>query len=183
MSEKTYQQLNKFELPQNFRGKGAIAVQAWWLVQSTLFACSPQFMYGWRRFLLRSFGAKIGSKVIIRPTARIQFPWKVSIGDHSWIGDEVILYSLGDIQIGSDVVISQRSYICTGTHDAFKTTFDISSHKIIIEDQCWLATDVFVAPGVTIGRGTVIGARSSVFKNLPNGKICMGQPAIVIKDR
>lgn len=180
---KTYQQLNKFQLPPNFRGKGAVIVQLWWLVQGTLFACSPQFMYGWRRFLLRSFGATIGKNVIIRPTVRAQFPWKISIGDNSWIGDEVILYSLGEIKIGNNVVISQRSYICTGTHDAFKETFDISSHKIIIEDQCWLATDVFVAPGIIIGRGTVVGARSSVFKSLPAGKICMGQPAQVIKDR
>jgi putative colanic acid biosynthesis acetyltransferase WcaF len=180
---KNYQQLDQFQLPQNFRGKSAVTVQLWWLVQSTLFACSPQFMYGWRRFLLRLFGAKIGKNVIIRPTARIQFPWKVQIGDYSWIGDEVILYSLGSIEIGNDVVISQRCYICTGTHDAFKTTFDISSHKITIQDQCWLATDVFVAPGITIGRGSVVGARSSVFKDLPAGKICMGQPATVIKDR
>ncbi|KQC32389.1 acyl transferase [Nonlabens sp. YIK11] len=179
----TYQKLDQFKLPTNFRGRSALTVQLWWLVQSTLFACSPQFMYGWRRFLLRAFGAKIGRNVIVRPTARFQFPWKISIGHNSWIGDEVNLYSLGKIEIGDDVVISQRSYICTGTHDPFKHTFDISSHKIIIEDQCWLATDVFVAPGVTIGRGTVIGARSSVFKNLPSGKVCMGSPAVVIKDR
>jgi len=180
---KQYQQLNQFKLPHNFRGRSALTVQLWWLVQGTLFGCSPQFMYSWRRFLLRSFGAKIGKKVIIRPTARVQFPWKIAIGNNSWIGDEVNLYSLGEIEIGNNVVISQRSYVCTGTHDPFKTTFDISSHKIVIDDQCWLATDVFVAPGITIGRGTVVGARSGVFKDLPAGKICMGQPAVVIKDR
>ena len=178
-----YQKLDQFQLPQNFRGRSAVTVQLWWLIQSTLFAYSPQFMYGWRRFLLRLFGAKIGKNVIIRPSSKIQFPWKVTVGNDSWIGDEVNLYSLGEIEIGGHVVISQRSYICTGTHDAFKETFDISSQNITIEDQCWLATDVFVAPGVTIGRGTVVGARSSVFKDLPAGKICMGQPAMVIKDR
>jgi putative colanic acid biosynthesis acetyltransferase WcaF len=180
---KQYQHLNQFKLPPNFRGRGAVTVQLWWLVQSTLFAWSPQFMYSWRRFLLRLFGARIGEKVIIRPTAHIQFPWKVQIGDHSWIGDEVNLYSLGNIKIGSNVVISQRSYICTGTHDPRSLSFDICGHEIIIEDQCWIATDVFVAPGITIGRGTLVAARSSVFKNLPGGKICMGSPALVIKDR
>lgn len=140
-------------------------------------------MYGWRRFLLRCFGAHIGTQVIIRPTARIQFPWKVRIGNHSWIGDQVHLYSLGPITIGNDVVISQRSYICTGSHDAQDIKFAIFHKRIAIEDQCWLATDVFVAPGVTIGRGTVVGARSNVFKDLPAGKICMGSPAKVIKDR
>jgi putative colanic acid biosynthesis acetyltransferase WcaF len=180
---KQYQHLNKFTLPPNFRGKGAITVQLWWLVQGSLFAWSPQFLYGWRRFLLRLFGAEIGKNVIIRPTARVQFPWKVKIGDHSWIGDEVNLYSLGEIEIGENVVISQRSYICTGTHDPHSLTFDIYGHKITIEDQCWIATDVFVGPGITIGRGTLIGARSSVYKKLPAGKICMGNPAQIIKDR
>ncbi|MDP5076770.1 MAG: putative colanic acid biosynthesis acetyltransferase [Nonlabens sp.] len=180
---KIHQQLDSFELPAHFRGRGAFTVQLWWLVQSTLFAWSPQFMYGWRRFLLRCFGAKVGSKVIIRPTARLQFPWKVKLGDYCWIGDDVVLYSLGEIEIGANTVISQRSYICTGTHDMNVPSFDIYSLKIIIEEQCWIATDVFVAPGVTIGRGTVVGARSSVFKNLPAGKICMGNPAKVVKDR
>jgi len=180
---KKYQQLDKFQLPQNFRGKGAVTVQLWWLVQSTLFAWSPQFMYAWRRFLLRAFGAKIGKKVIIRPTVRTQFPWKVSIGDHSWIGDDVVLYSLGEIEIGAHVVISQKSYICTGTHNSTAEKFDIYAHKVIIEDQCWIATDVYVAPGITIGRGTLVGARSSVFKDLPSGKICLGSPAQVVKDR
>lgn len=179
----TYQQLDKFKLPNNFRGRNAIIVQLWWFVQSTLFAWSPQFMYGWRRFLLRSFGATIGKKVIIRPTATATYPWKLKIGDYSWIGDEVVLYSLGEIEIGAHTVISQRSYICTGTHDMNVPSFDISSLKIIIEEQCWIATDVFVSPGVTIGRGTVVGARSGVFKDLPAGKICLGNPAIPVKDR
>lgn len=180
---KTYQQLNQFKLPQNFRGRNAITVQLWWLVQSTLFAWSPQFMYGWRRFLLRCFGAAIGKKVIIRPTAVVTYPWKLKIGDYSWIGDHVVLYSLGEIEIGAHTVISQRSYICTGTHDTGAIAFNISGHKITIESQCWIATDVFVSPGITIGRGTLVGARSSVFKDLPAGKICLGNPAIPVKDR
>ena len=140
-------------------------------------------MYGWRRFLLRSFGAKIGRDVIIRPSAQITYPWKVEIGDYSWIGDDVVLYSLGDIEIGSNTVISQRSYLCTGSHDYASNNFDIYSKKIIIGSKCWLATDVYVAPFVSIGDGTVVGARSSVFKSLPSNKICIGSPAKPIKDR
>ena len=102
------QLLNTFKLPKNFRGKNAFVVQLWWLVQSLLFKNSPQLLYGFRRFILRMFGAKIGKKVIIRPTVRITYPWKVSIGDYSWIGDDVVLYSLGEIEIGRNVVISQR---------------------------------------------------------------------------
>ena len=170
-------------MPPDFRGKPGWYIQLWWLVQALLFKTSPQFLYGWRRFLLRSFGAKVGKGVILRPSVHTQFPWKVTIGDFSWIGDEVVLYSLGDILIGSNVVVSQRSYLCTGSHHYDRPAFDIYSVPIVIEDECWLATDVYVAPGVTIGKGTVVGARSSVFKSLPAGKICTGSPARVVKER
>lgn len=177
------QELNKFKLPRNFRGKSSIVVQLWWFTDFFFFKLSPQIMYGWRRFLLRLFGAKIGKNVIIRPSVSITYPWKVVIGDYSWIGDDVSLYSLGDIEIGNNVVISQKSYLCAASHDYGKEDFPIWSKKITIEDECWLATDVYVAPGVTVGKGTVVGARSSVFKDLPSEKICMGSPARIIKSR
>lgn len=178
-----YQDLSKFELPSGFRGASAIKVQLWWVVQGTLFSWSPQFMYGWRRFLLKLFGAQIGKGVIIRPSAKITYPWKLKIGDYSWIGDEVTLYTLGEIEIGSSSVVSQMSYLCAASHDYGKPEFPIFGEKITIEDECWLATDVYVAPGITIGKGTVVGARSSVFKDLPTGMICVGTPAKSIKPR
>jgi putative colanic acid biosynthesis acetyltransferase WcaF len=177
------QLLNTFKLPENFRGKNAFIVQLWWIVQGTFFRMSPQFMYGFRRFLLRLFGAKIGKKVIIRPTVRITYPWKVSIGNYSMVGDDVVLYSLGDIEIGDNVVISQKSYLCTGSHDYLQIDFPIFAKKITIENQCWLATDVFVAPGITIKEGTVVGSRSSVYKDLPANKVCVGNPAKIIRER
>jgi len=178
-----YQNLNTYQTPKDFRGRSKVTVQLWWIVQATLFRLSPQFMYGWRRFLLRSFGAKIGKGVIVRPSAQITYPWKLTIGDYSWIGDEVVLYTLGEIEIGANTVISQRSYICTGTHDYSSSDFRIYAEKITIGDKCWLATDVYVAPNVTIGNGTVVGARSSVFKDLPAAMICIGNPAKPVKDR
>lgn len=178
-----FQNLSSFELPVNFRGKPKWLVQLWWAAQSIFIKCSPQFMYGWRRFLLRCFGADIGKGALIRPSVHIQYPWKVAIGEHSWIGDEVILYSLGEIKIGRNTVISQRSYLCTGSHDYNRKEFPIYAKPIIIGKECWIATDVYVAPGVVIGEGTVVGARSSVFNSLPPGKICFGSPAKIIKDR
>lgn len=177
------QDLSTFSLPDNFRGKPAWIVQLWWIVQSTLFACSPQFMFGWRRFLLRSFGAKIGINVLIRPSARITFPWKVTIGNYSWIGDEVVLYSLGEIEIGNNAVVSQRSYLCTASHDFQKKSFDIYSQKIKIEPQAWIAANVFIGPGVTIGKGCVVGACSSVFSDLPEKMVCIGTPAKPVHPR
>ena len=177
------QDIAAFRLPRNFRGRPGWYVQVWWLVQSTLFACSPQFMYGWRRFIARCFGAKIGRNVLLRPSVKITYPWRVKIGDYSWVGDDVVLYSLDDIEIGANVVVSQRSYICAASHDYSRPTFDMIAKRITICDEAWLATDVFVAPGVTIGRGAVIGARSSVFGDMPQQMVCVGTPAKPIRTR
>jgi putative colanic acid biosynthesis acetyltransferase WcaF len=179
----SYQQLDKFQVPPGFRGRSSIYVQLWWLVQSTLFAMSPQAMYGWRAWLLRLFGAKIGRGAVIRPSVKIPYPWKLTVGDHCHIGDEVHLYTYGEIEIGNCVVISQRSYICTGSHDYTSPTFDLLAEKIVIEAESWVAADVFVAPGVRIGRGAVVGARSSVFHDVPPGTVSMGTPAKVIGER
>lgn len=177
------QDLRQFRLPDGFRGRPAWYVQLWWLVQATVFAWSPQVLYGWRRWLLRCFGAKIGKDVVIRPSVRVTYPWKLSVGDYSWIGDDVVLYTLGNIDIGTNTVVSQRSYICTGSHDHRRPAFDIYAKAIRIGDEAWLATDVFVAPGVEIGAGTVVGARSSVFESLPPGMIALGTPARVVGPR
>lgn len=177
------QNLADFQLPDNFRGRPGWYVQFWWVVQSIFFGLSPQFMYAWRRWLLRLFGAKIGKMVLIRSTARVTYPWKVTIGDFSWIGDDVTLYSLGEISLGNNVVVSQRAYLCTASHDYSKPNFDINSAPIQIMDNAWLATDVFVAPGVTVCEGAVVGARSSVFHDIPPMTVCVGTPARPIKQR
>lgn len=140
-------------------------------------------MYGWRRFLLKLFGAKIGNNVIIRPSARITYPWKLTVGDNSWIGDNVDLYTLGEIAIGKNSVISQRSYLCTGSHDFTKVDFPIYAKPIIIHDSVWVATDVFIAPGVTVHKNVVVGARSSVFNDLAEDYVYLGTPAKPIKPR
>lgn len=178
-----FQDINKFKVPNYFRGKRIFIVQLWWLVELFLFRPSPQFLYCWRNFLLRVFGAKIGEKVLIRPTVRTTYPWKLSIGDYTWIGDDVVLYSLGEINIGSNVVVSQKSYLCTGSHDYQKPTFDIYAQPITIEDEVWVASDVFLSPGVTIGKGAVVGVRSTVLHDLPAGMICFGNPAKPVKPR
>ena len=178
-----YQRLDLFRLPGNFRGRGVFTVQLWWIVQATLFKCSPQFAYGFRAWLLRAFGAAVGRGVIIRPTVTVTYPWKVVIGDYAWVGDDVVLYSLGEIDIGANAVVSQRTYLCSGDHDFSRVDFPIRSRKVTIGAQAWLAADVFVAPGVTIGEGTVIGARSSVFRDMPSGMVCFGYPCVPVKNR
>ena len=177
------QDLSRFTMPPGFRGRSAWVVQLWWLTQSLLFHSSPQFAFGFRRFLLRLFGADIGHKVLLRPSVTITYPWKVSIGDYAWVGDDVVLYSLGEIDIGAHSVVSQRSYLCAGDHDFQSETFAIRARRIVLGQRVWVATDVFVAPGVTIGDGTVVGARSSVFTDLPAEMVCVGCPAKAVKPR
>jgi putative colanic acid biosynthesis acetyltransferase WcaF len=175
--ENQFQDLRNFQVPKGFRGRPGWVVQLWWLVQWFLFRPSPQVLYSWRRFLLRLFGAHIGHQVLIRPTALVTYPWKLRIGDYSWIGDDVVLYSLGEITIGQHTVVSQRSYLCAGTHDYTAPGFDITGPPITLGDQVWIAADVFVGPGVEIGTGSVVGARSTVLESLPGGMLCYGHPA------
>ncbi len=175
-AEPVWQDLARFRLPPGFRGRSAWVVQLWWLVQSLLFQPSPQFAFGFRNALLRLFGARIGRGARIRPSASITYPWKLEIGDRAWIGDQVVLYSLGPIRIGADAVISQRSYLCAADHDPEDPAFAIRARPVVVESQAWVAADCFLAPGVTIGRGAVIGARSSVFSAMPAGMVCFGSP-------
>jgi putative colanic acid biosynthesis acetyltransferase WcaF len=148
-----------------------------------LFAASPQALYGWRRFLLRLFGAKVGKGVMIRPSVRVVYPWKLEICDYAWIGDRVELYTLETIKIGAHSVISQDSYICTGTHDYLDPSFAIKALPITIGAEAWLASQVFVCPGVTIGRGAVIGARSLVLSDIPPMMVAHGHPAKIAGKR
>ena len=178
-----FQRLDLFKLPPGFRGRGALFVQLWWLVQALIVKPLPQMFYPVRRSLLRAFGAEIGSGVLIRPGVEITYPWKVTIGNNSWIGDDVTLYSLGPIAIGANTVISQNSYICAADHDCSDIRFPIRERPINIGEQVWIASDVWIGPGVTVADGVVVGARSTVTKDLPPGMICIGAPCKPIRPR
>ena len=145
-------------------------------MQATVFPLTLHADHRPRRFLLRLFGARIGRAVVVRPTARFTYPWKVTIGDYSWIGDNVVFYSLDQITVGRHCVISQKGYLCTGSHSIDDPTFRLEHAPIIIGNGAWLASDCFVGPGVTVGANTIVGSRSSVLKSLPSGYICYGSP-------
>lgn len=158
------------------RGRSGWFILLWWFVQAITFPLTPHPFNAIRSAILRLFGAKVGKGVIIRPTARFTFPWKVEIGDYSWIGDDVVFYSLDQIRVGTHCVISQKSYLCTGSHDIQDPAFGLKTAGITIGNGVWVATDCFVAPGVEIGANAVIGVRSSVFKNIPAEQVCWGNP-------
>ena len=175
--------LKHYNSSQHDRGRASWVVILWWLIQGVFFPLSLHNLNGFRSWLLRLFGAKIGRGVVIRPSARFTYPWKVTIGDYSWIGDDAVLYSVDHIAIGSHCVVSQKSYLCTGSHEVTDSNFSLITAPIHIGNGVWIASDCFVAPGVAIGANTVIGARSSVFGNIPAQKIAWGSPCSVYRDR
>lgn len=158
------------------RGRPNWFILLWWLVQAVALPLSPHNAHGFRCWLLRRFGAKIGAEVKIRPTARFTYPWKLEIGDCSWIGDDVVLYSLDRIAIGTQCVISQECYLCTGSHDSQDRAFALKTAPIEVGNGVWIAADCFIGPGVKIGANAVVGARSSVLSNLPEGQVAWGTP-------
>ncbi|HQY87297.1 MAG TPA: WcaF family extracellular polysaccharide biosynthesis acetyltransferase, partial [Tepidisphaeraceae bacterium] len=155
----------------------------WMIVQLTLFRPSFHNWYGWRRFLLKLFGAKIGRGVRIRPTVKVEIPWNLEIGDNSIVGDYAILYSLGKITLGKRVIISQYAHLCAGTHDYRYKSFPLIRPPITVGDEAWIAADAFVGPNVTIGKRAVLGARASAFRDIAPEMIAAGSPAREIKPR
>jgi putative colanic acid biosynthesis acetyltransferase WcaF len=164
-------------------GRSRFLVLLWFTIQDTLFRFSPVPCYGFRRWLLKLFGCRIGKGVVVRPRARLHYPWRIEIGDYASVGDDVWLYSIAPITIGSHAVISQRSFLCTASHDYLDPHFKTTSAPIVVGDGVWIAADVFINPGVTIGDNAVIGARSSVFQDMPGDKICYGSPCRPVRER
>ena len=155
----------------------------WDLVGQPLMRITFHNWYGLRRRLLNLFGAQIHPTARIRPSVRISYPWRLKVGAHTAVGDNAILFCLGPITIGSRCTISQYAHVCSGSHDYTTRAMTLVAKPILIEDDAWIAADVFVGPGVRIGRDTLVGARSTVFHSLPDGMICGGDNAHPIRPR
>jgi putative colanic acid biosynthesis acetyltransferase WcaF len=181
MEANRFQDLSRFG--GTARGREAWRAQLWWLFQALFVLPTPQYLFGWRRFALILFGAKIGKHVLIRPGVRVTYPWNLTIGDYVWIGDNTTLYSVAEISIGSHSVISQEAYLCAGTHDYQDVSFRFVSAPISIAEECWIATRAYIGPGVKIGHAAVIGAGSIVMKCVDPRTIVVGNPAKVVGTR
>jgi putative colanic acid biosynthesis acetyltransferase WcaF len=154
-----------------------------WTLMQPLFRFSPRPCFGWRRFLLRCFGAKLGRDVHVYPSAMIYFPWNLEAGDESAIGEYAFIYNLGPVTIGARATVSHRTHLCAGTHDHTKPDFPLLRPPIAICAQAWICADAFVGPGVTIGEGAIVGAGSVVMKDVKPWMIAVGNPARTIKRR
>lgn len=138
---------------------------------------------GWKRFLLRLFGAKIDSTAVVYSSARVYYPANLIMGRYACLASDVDCYNVDIIRIGANTTVSQGAYLCTASHDITNPLNPLITAPIIIEDQAWIAADAFVGMGVTIGQGAVVGARAAVFKNVEPWTIVGGNPAKFIKKR
>ncbi|WP_372922129.1 acetyltransferase [Roseovarius sp.] len=152
-----------------------------WGLAMPLFRLSPRIFWGWRRMLLRAFGARIGTEVHVYPTARITMPWNLEIGEMAAVGNHAILYALGPIRIGPRATVSQYAHLCAGTHDINRADRPLLKPPIVIGADAWVATEAFVGPGVSIGPHAIVGARAVVTKDIAPAHVVAGNPARTIR--
>ncbi len=150
----------------------------WNIVQATVYRHSPTVLHAWRCFLLRSFGARVGKQAHPYPRARIWAPWNLTMEAHSCLADDVDCYCVAPIQLGAHATVSQYSYLCSASHDYRDRNMPLVIAPIVIEPEAWVAADVFIGPGVKIGEGAVVGARSTVMNDVERWTVVAGSPAL-----
>jgi putative colanic acid biosynthesis acetyltransferase WcaF len=154
-----------------------------WSAGRWLIRLSPRPCFAWRRFIFRLFGARIGAHVNTYPSTHLYMPWNVEIGDWAALGEDVLVYSLGEVSIGRSVTLSYRAHVCAGTHDLNDPALPLLRPPVSIEDGVWVGTEAFIGPGVRIARGAIVGARAVVVKDVASLDIVGGNPARVIGRR
>jgi putative colanic acid biosynthesis acetyltransferase WcaF len=152
------------------RGRGVLT-EALWLLAFAPLMTSQLPGSRWRVSLLRAFGARIGKAVVIKPHVIIKFPWRLTVGDHSWIGERVWIDNLAPVSIGSHVCISQGAYLCTGSHDWSRASFDLITKHIHIEESAWVCAKAVIGPGVTVGKGAVVGLGAVATVDVPEWRV------------
>ncbi len=154
-----------------------------WMSGAVIFRMSPRPLFGFRRWWLRLFGAKVGQQVHIYPSAQIYFPWNLEIGDWASIGEWALIYNLGKVTVGEKATLSQRVHVCAGTHDYTDPAMPLLKPPVTIGKGAWICADAFVGPAVSVGDGAVVGACSVVVKDVPAWTVVAGNPAKFIKSR
>ena len=151
-----------------------------WLVLARF---TPPPLHGWRRLVLRAFGARVGRGARVHGSAAIWLPSNLELGERVLIGPGARLYNQGRIAIGAGSVVSQRAHLCASSHDVADPHFQLVLRPITVGAGCWIAAEAFVGPGVTVGDGAVLGARAALFADAEPGGVYSGNPAVRIKQR
>lgn len=158
--------------------------QILWYFFNVLFLINPlNPSSGLKKFILKLFGARIGKGVVIKPGVNIKYPWKLFVGDYSWLGEKVWIDNLANVVIGRSVCISQGAMLLTGNHNYAAKEFDLMVLAITLEDGVWIGSKAVVCPGVTCRSHAVLAVQSVATKNLEPFTIYQGNPAVAIKDR
>src|ERR1035441_361649 len=165
------------------RGAGALKEGLWRLVSLGLFELCPLKLSGLKAAVLRGVGASVGGGVVIKPDVRITFPWKLTLGDDVWLGEECWLLNLAPITIEANVCISQHAFLCTGNHNYKSPALDLITKPIQVARGAWVGASAFVGPGVSVGSHAVLAAGSVATKDLEPYGIYQGNPAVLIKKR
>jgi putative colanic acid biosynthesis acetyltransferase WcaF len=173
--------LSKYSVAHFDRGASRLKELAWVFVKCVFFQTPLPWPSALRVLFLRAFGAKIGSGVVIRANVNITFPWRLSMGDHVWLGEEVTMLTLAPVAIESNVCVSQRAYLCTGSHDFRSNAFDLQTKSITVRSGSWVAAAAFIGPGVEIGSGSVVSAGSVLMESIPPRSFVRGNPAAILK--
>lgn len=155
----------------------------WSVAWALLYRPSTRHMTKFRIWLVRLFGGKIAWTVNLRPSSRIWHPWLLTMGEHSCLADEVLMYNLGPVEVGEHTVISQRVHVCNGTHDYTRPNLPLVRPTCRIGRGVWICADAFIGPGVTIGDNVIVAARGVVARDVEADVIVGGNPARVIKPR
>src|SRR6185437_14087349 len=161
-------------------GASRLKQTAWYFVNIIFFKNSFNVFSGVEVALLKTFGAQLGKGVVIKPAVNIKFPWKLRIGDNSWVGEEVWIDNLSDVTIGSNVTLSQGCLLLTGSHDHSRTSFDFVAFPIVLQDGVWVGAKAVVFGGVTCGSHSILGINSVAEKNLDPYTIYKGNPAVPV---
>ena len=171
-----------FEGP-SFSRRNRLARLAWQMVLLLLFRPTPPPLHAWRCWLLRKFGARIGSPCYVYNDVEIWAPWNLRMADYSTLGRRVICYSMAPVKLGERAVVSQGVHLCTGSHNHQSENFQLFACPIEIGADAWICAEAFLAPGVSIGEGAVIGARAVVSRDQPAWMVCAGNPCRQLKPR
>jgi putative colanic acid biosynthesis acetyltransferase WcaF len=164
-------------------GGNALKRVLWYYVNVLFFKSSWFPFYGFKVSLLRLFGARIGKGVEIKPCVNIKYPWLLNIGNQVWIGENVWIDNLVMVTIGSDVCISQGALLLTGSHNYKKSTFDLLTGSIILEDGVWIGAGAIVNAGITAASHAVLSSGSVATKNMAAYTVYQGNPAVKVRSR
>ena len=175
--------LNTYDNSWYQTGGSKIKMLVWYFVNELCMNSGWLFVSGIRRSILRIFGAKIGKGVVIKPHVSIKYPWRLSIGDNCWIGENVWIDNLADVTIEDNVCISQGAMLLCGNHNYKKTTFDLMIGEIKLEDGAWVCAKSVVCPGVTMKSHSILTVGSIATKDCEAYSIYQGDPAVKIKER